>query len=232
MASSISKRARTMLLGSVVLTLAVYIIPFGRIVGYPFLLLSTLMHEMGHGITAVALGARFHTFQMWPDGSGVANISGVTGRVSQAVVAAGGLVGPAIASAVLFAVGRHVTPARISLSILGALLIVAEFLVVKGLFGYMFVAFLAGACLFIAQQRREWLAQLTVVFFAVQLACSVFSRSDYLFTPVAHTSQGLMPSDVAVMAQALVLPYWFWGGACALFSLAVLWLGLRRFCRA
>lgn len=232
MASSISKRARMVLLGSVVLTLAVYIIPFGRIVGYPFLLLSTLVHEMGHGITAAAVGAHFHSFHMWPDGSGVANIGGVSGRVSQAAVAAGGLVGPAIAAAMLFTVGRNTTLARISLGILGALLIVAELLVVRGMFAWVFVAILAGACLAIARQRREWLAQLTVVFLAVQLACSVFSRSDYLFTPVAHTSRGPMPSDVAMMAQALVLPYWFWGGLCALFSVAVLWAGLRHFCRA
>ena len=74
--------------------------------------------------------------------------------------------------------------------------------------------------------------QLTVVFLAVQLTLSVFSRSDYLFTDVAHTSNGPMPSDVAVMQQALVLPYWFWGGVCALFSVTVLWFGIKRFLRA
>ena len=67
----------------------------------------------------------------------------------------------------------------------------------------------------------------TVMFVSVQLALSVFSRGDYLFTPNA----GPFPSDVANMATSLFLPYWFWGLVCGGFSLAVLaaggWFFLR-----
>jgi hypothetical protein len=34
------------------------------------------------------------------------------------------------------------------------------------------------------------------------------------------------PSDSAVIAQALWLPYWFWGGVIAFFSLAMAALGI------
>jgi hypothetical protein len=60
---------------------------------------------------------------------------------------------------------------------------------------------------------------------------SVFSRGDYLFTDVARTQNGAMPSDVANMANALFLPYWFWGAACGLFSVAMLALGAWFFLR-
>ena len=33
----------------------------------------------------------------------------------------------------------------------------------------------------------------------------------------------------ADMAEALFLPYWFWGGLCGLFSIAVVVLGLWAF---
>jgi len=55
----------------------------------------------------------------------------------------------------------------------------------------------------------------------------VFSRGDYLFTPVAQTSAGNFQSDVSNMAAALFLPYWFWGAACGAISVLALCIGLR-----
>jgi hypothetical protein len=74
-------------------------------------------------------------------------------------------------------------------------------------------------------------SQLIVLFVGVQLALSVFSRSDYLFTSVAITATGNAPSDVARMADALFLPYWLWGLLCGGFSVWVLWRGIRAFLR-
>ena len=59
---------------STLITLGLYIIPFGSTISYPLLMLSTLVHEMGHGLTALAVGGRFDSFQMWSNGSGVAQI--------------------------------------------------------------------------------------------------------------------------------------------------------------
>ena len=74
-------------------------------------------------------------------------------------------------------------------------------------------------------------AQGTLVFLAVQLALSVFTRGDYLFTEVAHSSAGAMPSDVAVMASHLGGPFWVWGLACGLISVLVLVGGLAWYLR-
>ena len=74
-------------------------------------------------------------------------------------------------------------------------------------------------------------AQTLVTFLAAQLSLSVFSRSDYLFTDVAQTSAGTMPSDVAQMADALWLPYWFFGALCGVFSIGVLVFGIKRIFR-
>ena len=56
---------------------------------------------------------------------------------------------------------------------------------------------------------------------------SVFSRGDYLFTPTADTAKGIMPSDVANIAEELLLPYWFWGAVCGIFSVVCLVVGIR-----
>jgi hypothetical protein len=106
-----------------------------------------------------------------------------------------------------------------------------DLLVVRNTFGFLFIGAVGVVALGLASRASKGMAQVAVVFVATQLALSVYSRSDYLFTDVAQTGAGPMPSDVAHMADALFLPYWFWGGACGLFSMAVLGLGLLWFLR-
>jgi hypothetical protein len=230
-ASGLPTRTRQILIACAVLTLALFFVPFGRIAAYPLLLISTLAHEMGHGLVAMALGSDFLSFQMWSDGSGVANIRSESSAMTQALTAAGGLLGPAVLAATCFIAAKKQGIARIFLSLIAVGLIMAEFLFVRNTFAWVFVGVLAGLALWLAQQSRAWLARASLVFLGIQLSVSVFSRSDYLFTETALTSQGLMPSDVAVIAQALILPYWFWGVVCGMFSALILVIGLWSYAR-
>ncbi len=224
-------RARLMLGLSVAITLLLYWIPFGRYFIYPLLLLSTLAHEMGHGIVAELVGGDFDQFLMWSDGSGVARYLGSGSRIGQALVAIGGLIGPAVAAAILFALARSERHARRVFVGLGLVLTLLLLLYVRNLFGFVFVGSLIFLCFAIGRFAHEEVAQLLLVFTAVQLALAVFSRGDYLFTAVAETSGGTLPSDVAQISEALFLPYWFWGAACGAFSVLVLWHGVRSFWR-
>lgn len=79
--------------------------------------------------------------------------------------------------------------------------------------------------------KPPWVPQLWLLFTAVQLALSVFSRGDYLFTATARTGRGALPSDAAQLADALIGPYWFWGGVCGLLSVAALLFGVVTFFR-
>lgn len=212
---------------SALITLGLYVIPLGGFVAYPLLMLSTLVHEMGHGLTALMVGGFFSSFQMWSNGSGVAQIGGFSNPFASALVSAGGLVGPPCAAALGFILSRKESLARLAFTILGVFLVISEFLWVRNSFGWIFVGILAAIYLWLAQQKSGQLAQAALIFFSLQLSLSVFSRLDYLFTATAQTSQGLMPSDVAQISNALWLPYWFWGGICAAFSVGILIFGLR-----
>lgn len=228
---TVTEKARLALAASVLTTFLLYLIPGGRYIIYPLLLLSTLAHELGHGVTAVLVGGRFDRFEMWSDGSGVAYWAGADGRFDLAVVAIGGLVGPAVVAGLGFFWGRTGKGARTTLLVGAAALGLALLLVVRNLFGAVFVALLALFCVLVARRASTEVAQLVLLFLAVQLALSVYSRGSYLFTPVARTAEGVMPSDVAQIEAALWLPYWFWGALCGGFSLAVIVLGLRAFWR-
>lgn len=220
--------ARKTLIVASALTLVVYIVPFLSVLAYPFSLLSTLAHEMGHGLAAVMVGGDFISFTMWANGSGVANISGNFNPFARAFVAGFGLIGPSLLATIFFLNLTSVARARAVLASFAIVLLIAIALVVRNPFGIFFVSLVAVISLYCSLGAGKAYSQIVLAFLAVQLALSVFSRSDYLFTDQAITSVGLMPSDVAQMADALWLPYWFWGALCGLISLSVLAFGIKR----
>jgi TM2 domain-containing membrane protein YozV len=226
----LTSRPATLMIASLIVTAALYTIPYVRVLAWPLVLLSTLAHELGHGLAAAVLGGRFEALRMYPDASGVATWSGPLGRIGVATVAGAGLIGPALAAFCMLAFGRTPRGARMMLGCVGTGLVVVALLVARNPFGFVFILLLAGTLIAVAT-RSDRLAQMTVVLIAVQLALAVFSRSDYLFTQTAMTSAGPAPSDVTVMASALFLPYWFWGVLCGALSLALLAAGARRFLR-
>ena len=215
---------------SVIATALLYALPVGRTLAWPLVLLSTLAHELGHGLAAVILGGRFESLVIYQDASGAALWSGSLGRVATAMVAAAGLVGPAATAFALLAVGRTPRSARIALTIVAAGLAIVTLLLVRNPFGMAFTTALAVSLIAVMVWAPR-AAQGVIVFLAVQLALSVFSRSDYLFTTTAVTASGRAASDVAVMSGALLLPYWFWGALCGAVSIVLLAAGLKLFFR-
>jgi hypothetical protein len=209
-------------------TLLLYFIPFLKPLSYPFLLLSTLVHEMGHGVAALLVGGNFLSFSMWPDGSGVANIAGNFGPFAKAFVAALGLIGPSIVAAAFFMSLKSDNRSRVALALFGIVLLFSLLLVVRNIFGVIFVSIIVLLCYYFSFGGGKNYAKIVLSFLSIQLSLSVFSRSDYLFTDKAITSMGVMPSDVAQIADALILPYWFWGILCGLISLVILAFGVRR----
>lgn len=226
------RRTKLALVLSIVITGALYVLPFGQLIAYPLMLLSTLVHELGHGLAALVVGGQFDRLAMFADGSGVAHAHGVAPGPLQAVVAAGGLVGPAVLAGIGFVLARRPRGARVFVAILGLAALAIDAVFVRNAFGIVFTAIVGLSLCWIAFGTSRATAQLALVFVSIQLALSVFSRGDYLFTPTAQTGAGLMPSDVANMASALGGPYWAWGLACGAFSILVLAIGVALFFRA
>lgn len=223
--------ARGVLLASLAITGILWIIPFGDLIGYPLLLVSTYVHEMGHGLAALLTGGSFAELQIDADGSGVA-FTATGGRLARAAVSAGGLIGPAIAAAIGFTLGRRATWARIALILGGLFGLLTVLIWVRSLVGILVALGLSLASLAIGVLVRQprW-SQLWLVFLSVQLGLSVFSRSEYLFTSLSDLTNGQVQSDSESLAAALIGPYWFWGGVCGLLSLLALaygaWIYLR-----
>lgn len=217
---------------AIVLTLAVHWLPLLQPVAQPLLMVSTLVHELGHGLCALLLGGQFTKLIIWPDGSGVAGYSGRFGAIEQALIAAAGLLGPPLAALGLFVAGRASKPAHWALACCAVVLLATAVLWAASWYTLLYCLGLALALLLLAWKASAVVSQIVTVFVAVQLALSSFTRADYLFTATANTGAGEFPSDVAQIAQALILPYWFWGGLIALLTVALLALGIWLFAKA
>lgn len=200
--------------------------------GWPILMGSTLAHELGHGLTASMLGGQFMSLDMYGDGSGVAAYRGAFGRVDIALIAAGGQLGPPFAAMLLLMASVGLRPSHIALGLLAVLLAASAVLWAGNPLTISYCLILAGALALIALWGGARLSQLSCMFIAVQLVLASFTRSDYLFTPIARTGSGAMPSDVGQIAEAFWLPYWLWGGLIAGMSLVFLGVGVWRFLRA
>ncbi|MEM9245517.1 MAG: M50 family metallopeptidase [Cyanobacteria bacterium P01_F01_bin.153] len=230
-----SPQSLTWLIGAAIATVILWQVPFGRYVLYPFSILATWFHEMGHGLTAIAMGGTFKQLMLYPSGAGLAYHSGQLwfGPIGRALVSAGGLLGPSIAGMVLLWLStRKLSRVQLGLFFLGLGLLASALIWVRTLFGVAIVIALGVAIAAIPLYAPRWMQYFAVQFLGVQACISSYQHLDYLFTErVSVGGRGLQYSDTGQIAQQLLLPYWFWGGLLALISLLFLGLGLRSVMR-
>lgn len=214
------------LIVAAIATIVLWQIPGGHYILYPFTILATWFHEMGHGLAAILLGGQFQQLQISPDGSGVAYHSGglFLGPIGRAIVAAAGPMGPPLAGAALILSSRSFKTANLSLKILGSVLIISTLIWVRSLFGLIAVPLLGLIILAIALKSSRWIQEFAIQFLGVQACVSTYTQLDYLFS--ASAGPGLH-SDSAQIQLQLLLPYWFWGGLMAIASFVILVQSLR-----
>ena len=221
-------RSRRLLILSTVAVVLLWQVPYGPQLLYPLTLLATYAHEMGHGLTALITGSEFDQMVLHADGSGMAVWHGNPGRVTTALIAAGGLVGPTFAGIGLLLVSSKPRYATKVLAALSALLFVSVVLWSRNAFGVAFLLAVTATLGMAAKLLPQNAASFLLHFIAATLCLSWFNHLGYLFSAEAVVNGVAMPSDSSVIAQALWLPYWFWGGVVALFSLAVAAWGISK----
>lgn len=219
------------LLAAALITLISYQFSWGRTVLYPFFLLSTWFHEMGHGLMAIFMGGSFVKLEVFTDGSGLAYYSysslWLGNRLGLSLIAAAGLVAPPVVGAAFILGARKPKHAQIALYILVGFLALSLVLWVRNPFGWLLILLWTLAVLAFTRLLKGDNLQFFAQFIGVQAAMATFLNWRYLFTPTAGIgSSGL--SDTGAIAKQLFLPYWFWGAAIAIFSAWILLWSLRK----
>ena len=201
----------------------------GSLLLYPFTILATWFHEMGHGIAAMLTGRGFERLLIFADGSGVAeSLRPADGyRLTDALVAASGPVGPAIAGALLIVSSRSPTATRNSLAVLGGAVILSTLIWVRSPTGWLVLPALGMAILLLALRGSLSWQRFGIQLLGVQACISVWRQFDYLFSPGGSVGGRLQRSDTGAIADVLLLPYWFWGALISAAILALLWWSFR-----
>ncbi|HYI47730.1 MAG TPA: M50 family metallopeptidase [Allosphingosinicella sp.] len=201
----------------------------GSLLLYPFTILATWFHEMGHGLAAMLSGRGFERLLIFADGSGAAQswrpADGY--RLTDALIAASGPLGPAIAGALLIVASRSPTATRNALAVLGAALILSTLIWVRSPTGWLVLPALGmGIALLALRGSPPW-RRFVIQFLGVQAAISAWQQFDYLFSPGGNVGGRPQRSDTGAIADVLLLPYWFWGAIISAAILALLWGSFR-----
>lgn len=213
-----------------ILVIGLPYLPLGNYLLYPFYILTTWFHEMGHGLTALAMGMQFDRLVIQPDGSGYAVILSDpdSWNLTRAMVSAGGPLGPACAGALMILASAKRKWRNVALCALGGIILASTAIWVRSLIGWAVLIPTAAIIVAIATRGGDEICRFALQFLGIHAAISMFGQWSYLFSSGMVIDGSHQLSDTGAMAQQLALPYWFW--AAVLIGLGALIIGasLRR----
>lgn len=89
--------------------------------------------------------------------------------------------------------------------------------------GWVVLPLLGPATLLLANSKSVPRQRFGIQLLGVQACISAWSQFDYLFNSAGRVGGRMNRSDTAAIADALLLPYWFWGTAISAMIIALLW---------
>jgi hypothetical protein len=196
--------------------------PFGKLILYPFTILATWFHEMGHGVTATILGASFHSLDLNPDGSGVAYWSGSPfgGPIGRGLIAAGGPLAPTLIGFIGALSSRNENKARLLTLIFSIVLIAGAIIWTRTLFGIGAQIVFGLIFGLIALKGKPNFTRYALQFISLQAFLSMYLSADYFFSYGGAIDGVNYYSDTAHLQQNLLLPYWLWAAMICAISIA------------
>lgn len=204
-------------------------IPFGNYILWPFVILTTYIHEMGHGLMAILMGGNFLKLEIYSNASGLAWHSGVSEGIPRALVAAAGLVGPSIAGGLFILAGRTVRGSSRAFLGLSLFLLIGTAIWVRSFYGLLMISSMGILFLVLSRRGSTGLHQFLIQFLGVQMLADTLGRTmDYLFTGSVHVHGETRHSDTSTIAEQLVGPYWLWGAILFLFCISIFALSLKK----
>ncbi|MEM7779510.1 MAG: M50 family metallopeptidase [Pseudomonadota bacterium] len=214
---------------ALVLVLWVPSLPGGNYVMYPFVILTTWFHEMGHGLAAMLMGQQFSQLIILPNGSGLAEVylDRDAGRLTLAVFAAGGPLAPVLVGAGLIVASAHPRAWRPVLWGLAAAIMVSVLLYVRSPVGIAVLPLVAAGLGLIAWKAPDGLTRFALQFLGMLGALSMVADFDYLFSEEAVIAGQVLASDTGAIEDALFLPHWVWASLILVTSIVTVGASLK-----
>jgi Peptidase M50B-like len=211
-------RERNLLIACVVLVIALNI-STGRYVLYPFMILSTWVHEMCHGLAAILMGGYISKLEIFKDGSGLA-YTAVNTDWKRGFVASAGYPGTSVVGCLLLLFRRTTLGPTIGTITLGIIMILSCILWVRNTWGLV-VLLLQGVALVVFGWRLPAvLLDNLYAFMACTCCLNAFESISELFASQGEYYVGgevVTTTDAHTVAEMWGMEYYNW---------AILWLFL------
>lgn len=222
------KRALFLLILAAIVFFILRYLPFGNFIQWPFVIITTFIHEMGHGLTALALGGELMKIEIYSDASGAAWTKTIPGW-RQAAIAAGGLLAPSLAGGVFILSGRKTSSSSITFLCLGAFMLISALLWVRSSIGLGAILLLGMLFIVLSRKTSRGFQQFVIQFIGVHMLVDTFTRTlNYAFTRSTTVAGQVRHSDTSVIAEHMIAGHLFWASVIILCSMSVLFLSLKR----
>lgn len=198
-----------------VATLIIALVPGLGLLNYPFRLLLTIVHELGHGLAALLTGGEFVRFQIAANGSGLA----LTAGGWRLIVIPAGYLSVALFGAGLILLGRSYRWSRIAMATIGVgvMLLTLRYGVPTIFSGQLFNGLLTtvsgliwgGILLAIALRAGAGWVIFLLHFVAIQAGLTAFTD---LFTVIGLSTRffNAPANDALSMAELTFIPAIIW----------------------
>jgi hypothetical protein len=206
--------------GASLLSVLLWRVPLLGLLFYPFRLLNTFIHELGHGLAAVLTGGRFERFVVYPNFEGLALIRGG----NRLLVVSAGYLGSALFGGALILLSATTLAERTLLLGLGAFLGLLCLSFVRNGFGFLSGLLLAAGLGAAGWYLDDSPATLLFALLALQMPlAATLSIVDLLRLSVRAPRAGRL-SDAEVLAQQTRIPALFWALLWFLCAVAIVLL--------
>jgi hypothetical protein len=199
---------------------------YGYYILYPFTILGTWFHEMGHGVMAIAMGGKFLYLEIFPNGAGLAhNIitdKYLSLKYARALVSAAGLFGPPVVGSILILMSKSFRKSKVILYFLSICMLVSVVIWVRTPVGIVVISSLGLLFLVLAIKAKDSIKQFVVQIIGLMACVDTYKQIGYLYMGRVTVDGSESFSDTGQIANQLGLTYSFWGTFILIMSFLLL----------
>ena len=219
-------RDRNLIIASIILIIALNIYE-GRILLYPFRIMSTWVHEMCHGMAAILVNGRISKLEIFKDGSGLAYTS-VNATWKRGFVASAGYPGTAVTGCILLLIRRTTLGPTFGTIGLGALIVLSCLFWVRNTWGFVVLLIEGFALMLLGWQLPATILDNLFNFLAASICLNavesihdLFAINDYMVGGQVATS-----SDAHTVAEKWGMGFRFWAISWLCLSIGLAIIGI------
>ena len=222
------KRDKPLLVG-IVMMIVLMRIPYLKFILYPFMIFSTWVHEMCHGMAAVFVGGGISKLMVYKDGSGLCYTWTSGEDWKRAIVSSAGYNGTALIGCVMLLMRRTRRGPTVGLIAMGLAMLLSCALYVRNIFGVVTVT---GIGVFSVICGWKLPVRKLLYLYSFMAACCSFNALDAMNDLMdiqpgeAYVNGQESSTDAHSVADLIGMTYGFWAFLWLLFGLIMSAIGL------